>query len=200
MKALSIKQPWASLIVSGVKDIENRTWKCPTKYIGQRILIHASRKPDKEPYMIFNDLQGKVIDPMIIDICESYNNNSMIVGSVEIVGCTINHSSIWAEKSLGIAPVGGHVRDETKPIIWNWVLANPILFKNPITGIKGKLSLWESGYKEVKIVCPQCGSIETAIEDYNSRPWATYIHNCSQCEYVIMESEWEEVTVTKQLL
>lgn len=27
MKAITIKQPWASLIVSGLKDIENRSWK-----------------------------------------------------------------------------------------------------------------------------------------------------------------------------
>lgn len=42
MKAISIKQPWASLIAYGIKDFENRTWKCPQKYIGQRVLIHAS--------------------------------------------------------------------------------------------------------------------------------------------------------------
>jgi|GEM_PF-4635399 len=42
MKAISIRQPWASLIAHGIKDIENRTWKCPQKYIGQRVLIHAS--------------------------------------------------------------------------------------------------------------------------------------------------------------
>ena len=45
MKVLSIKQPWAYLIASGIKDIENRTWKCPEKYIGKRVLIHASAKP-----------------------------------------------------------------------------------------------------------------------------------------------------------
>ena len=39
MKALSIKQPWASLIAHGIKDIENRTWK--TNFRG-RIYIHAS--------------------------------------------------------------------------------------------------------------------------------------------------------------
>lgn len=31
MKAISIKQPWASLIAHGIKNIENRTWKCPQK-------------------------------------------------------------------------------------------------------------------------------------------------------------------------
>lgn len=44
MKAISIKQPWASLIAHGIKDIENRTWPCPKKYIGQRVLIHASQR------------------------------------------------------------------------------------------------------------------------------------------------------------
>ena len=39
-KALTIKQPYASLIVEGIKDIENRTWK--TNYRG-RILIHAGK-------------------------------------------------------------------------------------------------------------------------------------------------------------
>jgi|GEM_PF-3784742 len=44
-KAISIKQPWAYLICTGIKDIENRTWKCPEKYIGQRVYVHASAKP-----------------------------------------------------------------------------------------------------------------------------------------------------------
>lgn len=39
MKALTIRQPWAQLIASGAKDIENRTWS--TNYRGL-IVIHAS--------------------------------------------------------------------------------------------------------------------------------------------------------------
>lgn len=41
MKALSIKDPWASLIVAGKKTIELRTWR--TNYRGP-ILIHRSGK------------------------------------------------------------------------------------------------------------------------------------------------------------
>lgn len=44
MKALSIRQPWAWLIVAGYKDIENRSW--PTNFRG-RVYIHASRKFDE---------------------------------------------------------------------------------------------------------------------------------------------------------
>ena len=45
MKVITIKQPWASLIVHGIKDIENRTWPCPKKDLGQRVLIHSSAVP-----------------------------------------------------------------------------------------------------------------------------------------------------------
>jgi hypothetical protein len=44
--ALSIKQPWAALIVEGLKTIEVRRW--PTARRG-RILIHAARVPDDRP-------------------------------------------------------------------------------------------------------------------------------------------------------
>ena len=40
MKAISIRQPWAWLIVQGYKDIKNRTWAA--KYRGP-ILIHRHR-------------------------------------------------------------------------------------------------------------------------------------------------------------
>ena len=43
MKALSVKQPWASFISEGMKTIETRSW--PTKYRGD-ILICASKTPD----------------------------------------------------------------------------------------------------------------------------------------------------------
>lgn len=47
MKALSIRQPWAWLIVNGYKSIENRTWN--TRIRGT-ILIHAGKGFDKEGY------------------------------------------------------------------------------------------------------------------------------------------------------
>jgi hypothetical protein len=43
MKALTIWQPWASLIVYGFKPIEYRKWKLPSWMIGQRIVIHAGK-------------------------------------------------------------------------------------------------------------------------------------------------------------
>ncbi len=179
MKVITIKQPWASLIVHGIKDIENRTWACPKKYIGQRVLIHASTKPDNEPYRIFNDEQANAIDGCVMDVVGFYKQTGCIIGSVEIIGCTINHHSIWAEKT-----------NYYKKPVYNWVLAKPALYENLITA-KGKLSFWDyPGIKEVKIECPECGSIEIAVEDYTTDPFPTFLHSCNKCGYVIMESEW----------
>lgn len=52
-KALSIRQPWASLIASGHKTIENRTWQ-----VGYRgpLLIHAGQSGDRRFY------KGKTLD------------------------------------------------------------------------------------------------------------------------------------------
>jgi hypothetical protein len=44
--ALSVRQPWAALLVAGRKAVEVRTW--PTKRRGA-ILIHAGKLPDRRP-------------------------------------------------------------------------------------------------------------------------------------------------------
>ena len=44
VSALSIRQPWAWFIVNGYKDIENRTWKPSAARIGQRFMVHASKR------------------------------------------------------------------------------------------------------------------------------------------------------------
>ena len=49
MKALTIWQPWASLIIAGAKPYEFRGWRAPRALIGQRIVIHAAaRKIDRD--------------------------------------------------------------------------------------------------------------------------------------------------------
>ena len=140
MKAITIKQPWASLIVEGIKDIENRTWKCPQKYIGQRVLIHASASktldhtPLDEIYseQQLSDLLSRFTE---YELCEREYPHGAIIGSVEIVDCVINHPSIWAEKT----PLD---RQLENICIWNWILAYPTEFPEPIP-CKGKLSFWD---------------------------------------------------------
>ena len=53
MKAITIKQPYATLIAEGLKEYEFRTWK--TKYRGD-ILIHAGKGVDKDAMKRFAHL------------------------------------------------------------------------------------------------------------------------------------------------
>lgn len=142
MKTITVKQPWASLIVDGAKDVENRSW--PTKYRG-RILIHASIKPD---YDIINTANPsiynaiKIKDYLFKDDIDAYCAVGAIIGSVEIVDCVINHPSIWAEKTLISAPKINWLENKELSPVYNWVLVNPIKFPEPIPA-KGKLSFWD---------------------------------------------------------
>lgn len=42
MKAISLTQPWASLVAIGAKHIETRSWR-PTSALGEDIAIHAAK-------------------------------------------------------------------------------------------------------------------------------------------------------------
>ena len=46
MKALTLWQPWASLVAHGYKTVEYRGWPAPRSIVGTRIAIHAAaRRP-----------------------------------------------------------------------------------------------------------------------------------------------------------
>ncbi len=81
MKVLSIRQPWASLIVNGYKEYEFRSWN--TKYRGE-FLIHASKTVEKEYMDKFDDYNleyktGCIIGKCTITDCvivtEEFENN-----------------------------------------------------------------------------------------------------------------------------
>lgn len=69
MKALSLKQPWAELVINGKKTIEMRKWN--TKFRGD-FLIHASKVPDDAAMKKFGFKElplGKIIGKAkLIDI------------------------------------------------------------------------------------------------------------------------------------
>ena len=122
MKVLTIKQPWASLIVDGYKKYEFRSWK--TNYRG-KILIHAGMS-------IENDMALKV---------KKYNLEYVkgaIIGEAEIVDCILvdeqfNNQLIQIDKV--VYGKNNHITT------YAWKLENIKKYDNPIY-IKGKLGLW----------------------------------------------------------
>lgn len=127
MKALSIIQPWASLIAVGIKDIENRTWR--TNYRGE-FLIHASAKRLPAGWTALTSEQyaaaTRLVNPYGKENDVKQLPVSAIIGKARLVVCVRNHPSVWAEKG-----------------VWNWVLADVQLFSTPILNVKGRLGFWE---------------------------------------------------------
>ena len=71
MKVLTIREPWASLIINGYKEYEFRNWK--TNYRG-KILIHTGLTLEKNNAVKFNDYNldyghGEIIGEATITDC-----------------------------------------------------------------------------------------------------------------------------------
>jgi len=92
MKALSIRQPWAWLILNAGKDIENRRWY--TSYRGP-ILIHAATTLDRDGYAYLRH-ERHIHMPRT----EEYECGGF-VGTARIIHCVRYHTSIWFDGPYG---------------------------------------------------------------------------------------------------
>ena len=60
MKAITMHEPWATLIVVGKKTIETRSWPPPVYLLGERIAIHAARrKPAQADLWMLDGVQAQ---------------------------------------------------------------------------------------------------------------------------------------------
>lgn len=138
MKAITIKQPWASLIALGEKRFETRSWK--TKHRGA-LAIHAGKSIDKEAYREFAKILAK-------HGIESINHlpTGSVVALAELVKC---HEVIndWPESNAAEVEVFYIDGNEYKFGFYEagryaWELANVQKLTKPVLA-KGKLSVWE---------------------------------------------------------
>ena len=81
MRVLTIRQPWASLIVAGIKDVENRSWA--TRHRG-KLGIHAASRYDQSLVDEYGDLLNDDL-PL-----------GALIGSVTLVDCVQGSRSEWA--------------------------------------------------------------------------------------------------------
>jgi len=145
LKALSIRQPWASLIVKGApifksidngdgsshvefaglvfKTIENRDWA--TGFRG-RIYVHAPNKTDDfiETMRWLGEKIGLAPYSCMLLSSSHYSPTGYIIGEVDIVDCVTQSESPWFTGKFG------------------FVLANPKAYEMPIK-CKGKLGFFK---------------------------------------------------------
>ncbi|KAL5566887.1 hypothetical protein UlMin_030051 [Ulmus minor] len=84
---LTMHQPWASLLVYGIKRIEGRSWPAP---IRGRLWIHAAGKvPDEATIKAMEDFYREIYAVNGINDLKFPENYpvSRLIGCVEVVGC-----------------------------------------------------------------------------------------------------------------
>jgi len=122
MKVLSIREPWATLIINGHKEYEFRSWR--TNYRG-KILIHASKSMEKENVIRFQDLKLNY-------------NPGFIIGEAEIEDCILVTKEFENNLINKNELVYGASRNRAG---YAWKLKNVKILKNLIEA-KGRLGLW----------------------------------------------------------
>lgn len=128
LKALTVRQPFASLIMAGVKTTENRTWR--TNYRGP-LVIHAGARDDREAMLRLADARrprhhsGQGCEPLEgLTAPLPYLPRGALLGTVELIDCVRDSESDWAIEGL-----------------WHWQLVDPQPFETPIPA-RGRLGLW----------------------------------------------------------
>lgn len=100
---LTMHQPWASLLVHGIKRIEGRSWPSP---IRGRLWIHAAGKvPDQATIKAMEDFYTEIYAVNGITDLKFPENYpvSRLLGCVEVVGCvTLDDLRCWEEVPEGV--------------------------------------------------------------------------------------------------
>jgi hypothetical protein len=119
MKALSIRQPWAWLIVTGEKNVENRGWA--SRYTGP-LYIHAAQTFDEAGYKWVKKNFPRVKMPTPKAFV-----TGAIIGRVNMVGCA--DSSLICKSTWFTGPYG-------------FIFDNPVKLETPIP-CSGQLGFFE---------------------------------------------------------
>lgn len=124
MIALTIRQPFAELVVQGWKTIENRSARTGLR---GRILIHAGKQPHAlaTPTTIADMKSGRLASMAVIGFVQ-------LVGCHEArgCGCSAAEGAAWAGDAYGM-----------EGDVWHWEFADAHEFTTPIPA-KGQLGFW----------------------------------------------------------
>lgn len=164
MKALTIWQPWASLIACGAKRYETRSW--PTKYRGP-IAIHAAVKdPKRLPLMGKEAFERTVREEIDAGRCPEwcFMPTGAVIATAELVSVwrIVYNVKMDVEEAREYPIIGERMAEDKHETVsydyfvpskkeaalgdWTpgryaWKLANVKILQSPIP-VKGKQGLW----------------------------------------------------------
>jgi hypothetical protein len=156
MRALTLTQPWAGLVASGIKLVENRPRAMGAdKMIGQRIAIHASRVIDGAVYEriaeLAPDLAMRVPSGWAFDVTHRWHRLSRITSAIVGVA-TIDKvlSDNWTARDIAAhASILSFSNGELlgpDQVRWFFgpvgILLRDVRAIEPVRDVKGALGFW----------------------------------------------------------
>lgn len=149
LPAITIWQPWATLIVEGAKPYEWRGWAAPSRFIGRRIAIHAGARPAKKSEiadLIYelrqNGREGTSLEPEIaLPLLERWHTAPAMLPLSSVLCTAIlgkpMPAALWASRH-GYSAADSDRIDHTK---WAWPLTE-IERLAPFVPAKGMQGFW----------------------------------------------------------
>lgn len=147
MKAITLWQPWASLVACGAKKYETRSW--PTNYRGP-IAIHAAKRPFNTDVYLDRELHSFAEALQLPDI---YSFEKLpygcVIATAQLIGCylmyqnPVDHVRYYLDEyDRAIVPTARELFfGDWAPGRYAWKLDNVKMLDNPIPA-KGKQGLW----------------------------------------------------------
>lgn len=149
MKAFTIWQPWASLIMIGAKPYEFRRWDYRTRepgLVGQRIIIHAGARPIKlaeieDLFARMDAGESSLRDDMARPLLERIRNAYKCRGVVEL-SAGLGTAVLGAPRNAAVL-FRGKVADSDRldHSMWAWPLTDIQPFREPAP-MKGAQGFW----------------------------------------------------------
>ena len=140
--ALTLHQPWASLISEGLKTEETRSWPPPASIIGTRIAIHAGKqKIDADGRYLLNllDDEGPAL-PMGVVVC-----TAMLAGTFQVLGVEQTTGAVrivkGSDRGALQPPYEADNYGDWSPGRWIWCLEDVRKMKHPVP-TRGYQKVW----------------------------------------------------------
>lgn len=140
MKALTVHQPWASLLALGIKHWETRSWRPPADVT--RLAVHASRRPPlagwEEMLRHYPEGVGSAMRPLMEWLTRRGEVAALPTGAVLAI-CNLLRVSPTC--GVGPSPHASRLGDWSRGR-WAWNLQVVHVFNPPIPA-RGQQGLWE---------------------------------------------------------
>ena len=149
MYAITLHQPWASLIALRIKTVETRSWPAPAQLVGQSIAVHAGKRVVRKPGVaVENEMRARLGEdwhrtiPAGVVLATAVLAGMAKVDYVDLqTGYAVHDLSTGAGCAAGLGQTWVDPWGDFSLGRWLWFLADVEVLANPVPA-SGRQSFW----------------------------------------------------------